>query len=50
LQPDGFEILTVAWYGPDELEDLVSPLNQRRLPRVLAEPDRLHNLRNGDPI
>jgi 8-oxo-dGTP pyrophosphatase MutT (NUDIX family) len=50
LQPDGFEILSVGWFRSDELEDVVSPLNQRRLPRLLAEPDRLHHLRNGDPI
>jgi RimJ/RimL family protein N-acetyltransferase/8-oxo-dGTP pyrophosphatase MutT (NUDIX family) len=50
LQPDGFEILSVGWFRSDELEDVVSPLNQRRLPRLLAEPDHLHHLRNGDPI
>ncbi|HEU4949091.1 MAG TPA: GNAT family N-acetyltransferase [Kribbella sp.] len=49
LRPDGFEILSVGWYGADELAGQVSPLNQRRLPRVLAEPDRLHQLRDGRP-
>lgn len=50
LQPDGFEILGVAWYSPEELNGLVSPLNTRRLPLVLGEPGTLHNLRDGSPI
>ncbi|HET6292139.1 MAG TPA: NUDIX hydrolase [Kribbella sp.] len=50
LQPDGREILSLAWYAADELGDLVSPLNQRRLPHVLAAPDRLHQLRDGHPL
>jgi 8-oxo-dGTP pyrophosphatase MutT (NUDIX family) len=50
LQPDGFEIRGVAWHAPDALEGLVSPLNVRRLPLILADPSRLHNLRDGAPI
>lgn len=50
LTPDGFEILGVAWYSATELAELVSPLNARRLPLVLASPDVLHNLRDGEPI
>ncbi|MEU4607132.1 GNAT family N-acetyltransferase [Kribbella sp. NPDC023972] len=50
LHPDGFEIRSVAWHAPDELAGLVSPLNARRLPLILAEPPRLHNLRDGEPI
>ena len=50
LQPDGFEILGLAWYAADELGDLVSPLNQRRLPAILAEPTTLHQLRDGNPV
>ncbi|ADB33973.1 NUDIX hydrolase [Kribbella flavida DSM 17836] len=47
LRPDGFEILGLGWYGPEELAGLVSPLNARRLPTVLADPTVLHNLRDG---
>lgn len=50
LQPDGFEINGVAWHAVDALEGLVSPLNLRRLPRIVAKPSLLHNLRNGEPI
>jgi 8-oxo-dGTP pyrophosphatase MutT (NUDIX family) len=50
LQPDGFEINGVAWHAVDALEGLVSPLNLRRLPRIVAKPSMLHNLRNGEPI
>jgi RimJ/RimL family protein N-acetyltransferase/8-oxo-dGTP pyrophosphatase MutT (NUDIX family) len=50
LRPDGFEILGVSWYPPDELDGLVSPLNARRLPLVLGSPGTLHNLRDGSPI
>ncbi|TDD56881.1 NUDIX domain-containing protein [Kribbella antibiotica] len=50
LHPDGHEILTLAWHSPDALAGLVSPLNARRLPLVLAKPDQLHNLSNGSPI
>jgi RimJ/RimL family protein N-acetyltransferase/8-oxo-dGTP pyrophosphatase MutT (NUDIX family) len=50
LHPDGFEILGLDWYSPDELAGLVSPLNVRRLPAILAAPDTLHNLRDGEPI
>ncbi|HEY0691664.1 MAG TPA: NUDIX hydrolase, partial [Kribbella sp.] len=50
LHPDGFEILGLGWYSPDELAGLVSPLNVRRLPAILAAPDTLHNLRDGEPI
>nr|WP_238352671.1 GNAT family N-acetyltransferase [Kribbella solani] len=50
LQPDGFEIKDVRWHAPDELAALVSPLNARRLPMILATPDQLHNLSNGSPI
>lgn len=46
---DGREILCAAWYTTDELDGLVSPLNARRLPLVLAEPDRVHQLRDGKP-
>ncbi len=49
LQPDGFEILGLGWYAPDELAGLVSPLNARRLPVLLANPSVLHNLRDGSP-
>jgi len=35
---------------PEELEGLVSPLNARRLPMLLAAPNRLYNLRAGVPI
>jgi RimJ/RimL family protein N-acetyltransferase/8-oxo-dGTP pyrophosphatase MutT (NUDIX family) len=50
LNPDGFEILNVDWHASDELEGLVSPLNVRRLPMLLAAPGVLHNLRDGRPI
>ncbi|TDD16736.1 NUDIX domain-containing protein [Kribbella turkmenica] len=50
LQPDGFEIRSIAWHAPDALEGLVSPLNARRLPLILADPSRLYNLRDGQPI
>ncbi|TDW14213.1 NUDIX hydrolase [Kribbella kalugense] len=50
LQPDGFEIKDLSWHAPDELAGLVSPLNARRLPMILAAPDQLHNLSNGSPI
>ncbi|GAA3134997.1 8-oxo-dGTP pyrophosphatase MutT (NUDIX family) [Kribbella aluminosa] len=50
LQPDGFEIKAISWRAPDELAGLVSPLNARRLPMLLAAPDQLHNLSNGSPI
>lgn len=50
LHPDGFEIKSLSWRAPDELTGLVSPLNARRLPMLLAAPDRLHNLTNGNPI
>ncbi|MEU4195764.1 GNAT family N-acetyltransferase [Kribbella sp. NPDC026611] len=50
LQPDGFEIRGLSWHAPDALEGLVSPLNARRLPGLLAEPSRLHHLRAGTPI
>ena len=50
LQPDGFEIRALSWHAPEELEGLVSPLNARRLPMLLAAPDQLHNLRAGVPI
>jgi 8-oxo-dGTP pyrophosphatase MutT (NUDIX family) len=50
LQPDGFEIRGVAWHAPDELDGLVSPLNVRRLPLILADPSTLHHLRDGEPI
>lgn len=50
LQPDGFEIRELSWHSPDELAGLVSPLNARRLPMVLAAPSQLHNLRAGSPI
>ncbi|MFI7064748.1 NUDIX hydrolase [Kribbella sp. NPDC050124] len=50
LQPDGFEIRGVAWHEPDALQGLVSPLNARRLPQLLAKPTVLHNLRDGKPI
>jgi RimJ/RimL family protein N-acetyltransferase/8-oxo-dGTP pyrophosphatase MutT (NUDIX family) len=49
LRPDGREILKAGWYAADELEGLVSPLNVRRLPAVLAEPGKLHQLRDGRP-
>ena len=44
---DGREILATRWYTADELQGLVSELNARRLPRILAEPDRFHHLRGG---
>jgi RimJ/RimL family protein N-acetyltransferase/8-oxo-dGTP pyrophosphatase MutT (NUDIX family) len=44
---DGREILAARWYAASELVDLVSPLNARRLPVILAEPDRVHQLRDG---
>ena len=50
LQPDGFEIRGLSWHEPDELTGLVSPLNARRLPLILAAPTQLHNLRDGSPI
>jgi 8-oxo-dGTP pyrophosphatase MutT (NUDIX family) len=50
LQPDGFEIRSIGWHAPEELAGLVSPLNARRLPLILAAPDHLHNLSNGEPI
>lgn len=50
LQPDGFEIRALSWHAPEELEGLVSPLNARRLPMLLAAPNQLHNLRAGVPI
>ncbi|MEV5962060.1 GNAT family N-acetyltransferase [Kribbella sp. NPDC051952] len=50
LQPDGFEIRGLSWHSPDELAGLVSPLNVRRLPAILAAPSQLHNLSNGSPI
>jgi RimJ/RimL family protein N-acetyltransferase/8-oxo-dGTP pyrophosphatase MutT (NUDIX family) len=46
---DGREILEARWYAADELDGIVSPLNARRLPVVLAEPDRVHQLRAGLP-
>jgi len=47
---DGREILSAAWYTADQLDGLVSPLNARRLPLILAEPDRIHQFRDGtDP-
>ncbi|GAB2667345.1 hypothetical protein GCM10009743_49440 [Kribbella swartbergensis] len=50
LHPDGFEIRSIGWHAPDALEGLVSPLNVRRLPRILRNPSMLHNLRGGEPI
>ena len=50
LQPDGFEIRGISWHAPDALDGLVSPLNARRLPLILAAPSQLHNLSNGSPI
>jgi RimJ/RimL family protein N-acetyltransferase/8-oxo-dGTP pyrophosphatase MutT (NUDIX family) len=50
LNPDGFEILGLSWHGPHELAGHVSPLNARRLPLILADPSRLHNLRDGSPV
>jgi 8-oxo-dGTP pyrophosphatase MutT (NUDIX family) len=50
LQPDGFEIRDLSWHAPDKLAGLVSPLNARRLPMILAAPTQLHNLSNGTPI
>lgn len=44
---DGREILDARWYAADELAGLVSELNARRLPRILAEPSRFHHLRGG---
>jgi RimJ/RimL family protein N-acetyltransferase/ADP-ribose pyrophosphatase YjhB (NUDIX family) len=49
LRPDGREILGLAWHRPTDLAGLVSPLNQRRLPTLLADPTSLHNLRDGVP-
>ncbi|MBB5836713.1 NUDIX hydrolase [Kribbella italica] len=49
LRPDGFEILGLDWYAPEDLAGLVSPLNARRLPVLLADPSVLHNLRDGSP-
>lgn len=49
LQPDGFEILGLDWYAAEDLAGLVSPLNARRLPVLLADPSVLHNLRDGSP-
>ncbi|HZX06564.1 NUDIX hydrolase [Kribbella sp.] len=50
LQPDGFEIKSISWRAPEELAGLVSPLNARRIPMLLAAPNHLHNLSNGSPI
>jgi 8-oxo-dGTP pyrophosphatase MutT (NUDIX family) len=50
LRPDGFEIKAISWHAPEDLAGLVSPLNARRLPMLLASPDQLHNLSNGSPI
>ncbi|MFF0270777.1 GNAT family N-acetyltransferase [Kribbella sp. NPDC004536] len=50
LQPDGFEIKALSWHAPEALTGLVSPLNARRLPMLLASPNHLHNLSNGSPI
>ncbi|MFC9691781.1 GNAT family N-acetyltransferase [Kribbella sp. NPDC056951] len=50
LHPDGREILALSWHSPEALEGLVSPLNARRLPQILAKPSQLHNLSNGEPI
>jgi 8-oxo-dGTP pyrophosphatase MutT (NUDIX family) len=50
LHPDGFEIKDLSWHTPDELAGLVSPLNARRLPMILATPNQLHNLSDGSPI
>lgn len=50
LHPDGFEIKDLSWHAPNELAGLVSPLNARRLPMILATPNQLHNLSNGSPI
>ncbi|TWD75312.1 RimJ/RimL family protein N-acetyltransferase [Kribbella amoyensis] len=50
LQPDGFEILGLGWYRPEDLAGVVSPLNARRLPSLLANPGALHNLRDGSPF
>jgi 8-oxo-dGTP pyrophosphatase MutT (NUDIX family) len=50
LHPDGFEIRSIGWHAPEALEGLVSPLNVRRLPRILGNPSVLHNLRGGEPI
>lgn len=47
LTPDGYEILAADWYAADQIDGLVSPLNARRLPRVLADPGKLHQLRDG---
>jgi RimJ/RimL family protein N-acetyltransferase/ADP-ribose pyrophosphatase YjhB (NUDIX family) len=44
---DGREILAARWYTADEVEGRVSPLNARRIPKILAEPDRVHNFRDG---
>jgi len=49
LTVDGREILETRWYAADELDGLVSPLNARRLPVVLAQPGRVHQLRAGTP-
>ncbi|GAA1693753.1 hypothetical protein GCM10009745_44130 [Kribbella yunnanensis] len=50
LHPDGREILALSWHSPEALAGLVSPLNARRLPQILAKPSQLHNLSNGEPI
>lgn len=50
LHPDGFEIKDLSWHAPNELAGLVSPLNARRLPMILATPNQLHNLSDGSPI
>jgi hypothetical protein len=50
LHPDGFEIRGLSWHEASALEGLVSPLNARRLPMLLAAPDQLHHLRAGEPI
>jgi RimJ/RimL family protein N-acetyltransferase/8-oxo-dGTP pyrophosphatase MutT (NUDIX family) len=47
LEPDGYEILAADWHAADQLDGLVSPLNARRLPRILADPGKLHQLRDG---
>lgn len=47
LRVDGREILAAHWYAADDLAGRVSELNARRLPVVLAEPGRVHHLRDG---
>lgn len=49
LTVDGREILAADWYPVDQLDGRVSPLNARRLPSILAEPGRVHQLRDGRP-